>query len=336
MSMDDREFADLTSRYRRELRIHCYRMLGSYEESEDLVQETFLRAWRRLETYEGRSTFRAWLYRIATNACLDTLAKRPAAKIATGPAPTDETASTVPAVAVPWLQPCPDELLISPDDEPDAVVVSRETIELAFLTAVQHLPARQRAALILRDVVGWPAKDTAATLDCTVATANSLLQRARETMRAQLPKRRLEWAPATAPTAEELAVVARYMKAIEDADDKAIGALLAEDARCAQAPWAGGNMSDDAIWYEGDLVDAWAPALHGPDRLEFRLVPVSANLMPAIACYVRAPGATEYEAFGVDVFRIVDGKIAEITCFGNEVFAFFGLPTGPERPPERS
>jgi RNA polymerase sigma-70 factor (ECF subfamily) len=325
MSMDDTEFADLTSRYRRELQLHCYRMLGSYEESEDLVQETFLRAWRRLETYEGRSTFRAWLYRIATNACLDTLAKRPEKKIATGPPPTDDTASTVPAVAVPWLQPFPD---VSPDE----VVVSRETIELAFLTAVQHLPARQRAALILRDVVGWSAKDTAAALDCTVATANSLLQRARETMRAQLPKRRLEWAPATAPTSEELAVVARYMKAIENADDKAIGELLAQDARCSQAPWTAGNMSDDPTWYEGDLVAAWAPVLHGPDRLEFRIVPVSANLMPGIACYVRRPGATEYEAFGLDLLRVIDGRIAEFTCFGNETFAFFGLPTRTTHP----
>lgn len=117
------------------------------------------------------------------------------------------------------------------------------------------------------------------------------------------------------------------MMAIEDADDKAIGALLAEDARCSQAPWAGGNMSDDPAWYEGDLVAAWAPVLHGPDRVEFRIVPVSANLMPAIACYVRAPGNTDFEAFGVDVLRVVDGKIAEITCFGNEVFALFGLPT---------
>jgi len=164
---DESAFGGLAERYRRELRVHCYRMLGSFEDSEDLVQETFLRAWRRRETFEGRSTFRAWLYRIATNACLDFLGRQPRAR-QTAASPGG---GSPPPAAIPWLQPYPDGLLetISPgEDEPDTALVERETIELAFLAAIQCLPPRQRAVLILRDVLGWPAKDTAALLESSV------------------------------------------------------------------------------------------------------------------------------------------------------------------------
>ena len=195
------EFAALVERHRRELQVHCYRMLGSFEDSEDLVQETFLRAWRKRASFSsgGPSSFRAWLYRIATNACLDVLRSRPRRVLPPQVAPAgDPAAPPSPPADLPWLQPYPDRLLepIAPaEDEPGAVVVARETIELAFLAAIQHLPPRQRAVLILRDVLGWSAKDTASLLDASVASVNSALQRARATLRDRLGERRTEWAP---------------------------------------------------------------------------------------------------------------------------------------------
>ena len=181
--VDEPAFSRLAERHRRELHVHCYRMLGSFEDAEDTVQETFLRAWRRRETFEGRSTFRAWLYRIATNACLDQLAKR---------RPDPATGGEVP-----WLQPYPDRLLdelpAGDADEPETVAVARETIELAYLVAVQHLAPRPRAVLILREVLGWPAKDVAELLGDSVNSVNSALQRARAGMREHLPAERQDW-----------------------------------------------------------------------------------------------------------------------------------------------
>ncbi|HWM01757.1 MAG TPA: RNA polymerase subunit sigma-70 [Actinophytocola sp.] len=318
---DEAAFAELTGRYRRELQVHCYRLLGSYEDSEDLVQETFLRAWRKRATYQGRSTFRAWLYRIATNACLDVLDRRPRpAPPSAAAMPADPTAAPLPAVAVPWLRPCPDRLL-------DDLVVARETVELAFLAAVQHLPPRQRAVLVLRDVIGWSAREAAELLETTVASVNSALQRARATLREQLPARRLDWSPA-APTEADRTLVRRYMAALESADDTTLATLLREDARCGQAPWAGGNMTDSAVWYEGRamLIEGWRPVLHGPDRREFRCVATMSNGRPAVATYIRAPGETEYEAFGLTVLRVVDGGIAELTVFGADTYPLFDLP----------
>src|SRR6476646_9146107 len=178
-------FTALVARHRRELHVHCYRMLASFEEAEDAVQETFLRAWRGRNGVDGSTMFRAWLYRIATNVCLDLLRSR------------SRRLTTMRTFAeVPWLQPYPDQLLdeVAPtEDEPDSVVVERETIELAFLAAMQVLPPRQRAALIARDVLGWPASETATLLDTSVAAANSALQRARTTMSEHLPANRSEW-----------------------------------------------------------------------------------------------------------------------------------------------
>src|SRR5689334_11830767 len=182
--------------YRRELQVHCYRMLGSYEEAEDLTQETFLRAWRAREQYAERASVRAWLYRIATNACLDALEKRPRE-----PTPEGELA---------WLEPYPDALL------PDEVVVERETIELAFLIAIQHLPPRPRAVLILRDVLGWRAAATAELLGTTVVAVNSALQRARATLKERLPADRGAWTAAGSPA--ERALLARYVAATEAGD----------------------------------------------------------------------------------------------------------------------
>src|SRR5947208_5946745 len=214
------DFDDLVRRYRRELHVYCYRMLGSFDEAEDHVQEVFLRAWRSWDRFEGRSSPRTWLYRVATNACLDTL-RRDARRAA--PAPSGVGAGAPPAagpsVAVmPWVQPYPDSLLdevAAGQPGPEAVAVSRETITLAFLAAIQLLPPRQRAVLILRDVVSWPASEVAGLLDMSVAAVNSALQRARATLRDQWPDGRLGWAPAAEPDSEQRRLLQRYIAAHE-------------------------------------------------------------------------------------------------------------------------
>jgi RNA polymerase sigma-70 factor (ECF subfamily) len=325
---DESAFAVLVERYQRELRVHCYRMLGSYDESEDLMQETFLRAWKNLSAFEGRSSLRAWLYRIATNACLDALDGRARRVL-----PQDLSAPSQPVAAVSartdvsWLQPFPDaawEPVGPSDDEPDAVVVARETIELAFLATIQHLPPRQRAVLILRDVVGWSANQTAAALDSSVASVNSALQRARATIRDVLPERRLDWSPSATPTPDERAVLRRYMDAVEGADLGGVATLLAEDVRTMMPPYD--------VWFEGRdvvmaaLTDSWNP--QSPNYVgRFRMVPVGANRQPGAAAYLRAPGDTEFRAFAIGVLRIEGGAIAEITAFHEpRLFAAFGLP----------
>jgi RNA polymerase sigma-70 factor, ECF subfamily len=305
--LDDRTaFEALATRHRRELQLHCYRMLGSFEESEDMVQETFLRAWRRRETYAGRSTVRAWLYRIATNACLDTLQRRP---------------RRPQGGEVPWLQPYPDDLLAEPEEEPEAVVVARETVELAFLVAIQHLPPKTRAVLILRDVLDWPAKDTAELLETSVAAVNSALQRARAGLKEHLPARRSEWAPGADPTEAERELLDRYVEASERVDGQAIAALMREDATWSMPPEPGFWRGRDAIlasWVEGGMGT--------PEFGDFRCRVLSANLQPAVACWRRAPGEDEYTALALDVLRIEEGEIADITSFTSVVFPAFGLP----------
>lgn len=304
-------FAALTERHRRELHVHCYRMLASFDDADDAVQETFLRAWQSRDSFDGSSLFRAWLYRIATNVCLDMLRR------------SSRRLTKMHSFAeVPWLQPYPDRLLdeVAPsEDQPDAVVVERETIELAFLAAMQVLPPRQRAALIVRDVLGWPASEAASLLATSVAAANSALQRARATMREHLPARRAEWS-AGEPSAEERALLERFMDAHERCDAVAAVAIAAQDIRITMPP----NM----LCFEG--LEAIAPLIEralGEDRDgDWRLVPTQANRMPTAASYLRRPGDSEFRAFKFDVLRIEDGAIAEITTFGAGLFPAFGLP----------
>ncbi len=300
---DQAGFSALAEPHRHELRVHCYRMLGSFDEAEDLVQETFLRAWRARKSFAGRSTFRAWMYRIATNACLDALARRPA---------------VADAADLPWLQPFPDRLLPG-EDEPDAVVVARETIELAFLAAVQLVPPRQRAVLILRDVLGWPAKDAADLLETSVASVNSALQRGRAALREHLPERRLEWSAERSP--QEDALVKRYVEASERGDAAALAEMLAEDARFSMPPEPGLYVGRDrifAVWSEGGFgTEAFG---------DIRCLVTEANRQPAVANYVRAPDGEEYRGFALDVLRIEDGDIAEIVTFGPSVYPAFDLP----------
>jgi RNA polymerase sigma-70 factor, ECF subfamily len=320
------EFAERLERHRRELRVHCYRMLGSFEESEDLVQETFLRAWRGRESFSerGEGSFRAWLYRIATNACLDVLRSRQPRILPPEVAePGDPAAPPPPPVDLPWLQPYPNRLLesIAPaEDEPGAVVVARETIELAFLAAIQQLPPRQRAVLILRDVLGWSANDIASLLEVSVASVNSALQRARATLRDHLPEQRTEWSMVSAPTEEERELLRRYMEAHERADIDGLAALLREDVCLTMPPIP--------TWYAGREAILTA-MLQGfdPKFGHLRSVPAAANTQPAAGHYLRPPGETEYRPLALDVLRIEGGMIAEITSFVSaELFPAFGLP----------
>ena len=314
-------FAALAEPYRRELQVHCYRMLGSYEDSEDLVQETLLRAWRARHGFEaeGPSSFRAWLYRIATNACIDALAKRPRRVMPHDVVPASDPEVVPPEEPdVPWLQPYPDRLLASSDDEPDAVVVERETIELAFIAAIQHLPPRQRAALLLRDVLGFSAKEAASLLQTSVAAANSALQRARTTLRERLPRRRLDWAPSSEPSEQERALVQRYIDAQQRGDAAAVDAVLREDVRASFPP--------HPLWYDSREAFRKAVERHAAPG-EYRFVPTGANMQPAIAAYLRSPGDTVFRPLALEVLRIGDGQIAEIIDFGQlELFAAFGLP----------
>jgi RNA polymerase sigma-70 factor (TIGR02960 family) len=300
-------FAELAERHRRELHVHCYRMLASFEEAEDAVQETLLRAWRSRDSFEG-SLLRAWLYKIATNVCLDML-RRSSRRLATVHNFSE----------VPWLQPYPDALLdeVAPsDDQPDAVIVERETIELAFLAAMQVLPPRQRAALIARDVLGWPAIETASLLETSVAAANSALQRARATMQEHLPAQRSEWT-AGEPSAEERALLEQFIDAHQRGDAALAVSIASQDLRITMPP--------APYLFEG--LDTIAPLLaRALSEGEWRLVPTLANRMPTAASYLRQEGDSLYRAFKFDVLRVENGLIAEITTFGPELFPAFGLP----------
>ncbi|ACZ88145.1 sigma-70 family RNA polymerase sigma factor [Streptosporangium roseum] len=331
---DEEAFGALAEPLRRELRVHCYRMLGSYDDAEDMVQETFLRAWRHRDTYEGRSSFRAWLYKIATNACLDLIdrTKRRVQPYRVPPL-VDPGAPAQPPADVSWLQPVPDRLLEPAADSaqgPASAAVARETIELAFLVAIQHLPARQRAVLITRDVLGWPATETAALLGTSVASVKSALQRARATLKRHLPQRREDWTATARPSADERALVRRYVEAHQRADLGALAGMLADDVRMTMPPhpaWLIGRQA--LLTFSGQVFKPGSPWYHG----RWRGVVTGANLQPAVAHYVEHPTADEtknldgrFRAQVLDVLRIDDGRITSITSFEPRCFAAFGLP----------
>ena len=321
---DESAFGALADSYRRQLRVHCYRMVGSYDEADDLVQETMLRAWRSRATFEGRSSFRNWLYKIATNACLDALKRAP--QRVTAPdvaAPTDDP-SVMPkwSTELPWIQPYPDDELIAPrQDEPEAVVAARETIELVYLAAIQHLPPRQRAVLILCDALDWSAKEAAELLETSVPSVNSALHRARSTMRDALPADEGRAPRAEKPTESELDLLQKFMTAFERADADALSRMLRDDARLTMPP--------ALMWFEGrDAVMRLYRQLLGPNAFgDFKLVATSANTLPAAVSYLRARGKSEYRLAGLNVLRVVDGRIAEVTAFRPDLCAAFKLPT---------
>jgi RNA polymerase sigma-70 factor, ECF subfamily len=308
---DRQAFAALFDRHRRELQVHCYRMLGSFHEAEDLLQETFERAWRSIGRVDTSSSPRAWLYRIATNACLDVLRQRGRRRVLPfdvmdpvrpgRPPPTAAEAS--------WLEPFPDRLLGDTggdaDADPGETAVHRETIELVFLAAIQHLPPRQRAAFIARDVMGWSARATATLLGTSEAAVKSALQRARALMKEHLPRRRDDWAAAEVG-GREREVVQRYIDAHLGDDIDALAETLADDVRVAypQIP----------LW--SDSRDAFIQATRefAPPG-DYRLVATSANLQPAVAIYHRPPGEPVFRLTALEVLRIDGGTITEIVDF---------------------
>jgi RNA polymerase sigma-70 factor, ECF subfamily len=316
---DRAAFTQLVERYRGELQVHAYRMLGSLEDAQDALQEAFLRAWTGRATYRGQSTFRAWLYRITTNACLRVLERRPRRVVPYEAGPAAEVgARPAPPTDLPWLQPYPD-LLLDESPEPGDAVVARETIELAFLAAIQHLPPRQRAVLILRDALDWPADDTAAVLDMSLAAVNSALQRARATMQEQLPAARLEWATAADAEDAERSLLHTYVEAFERHDDRRLVALLREDVRLAMPP--------HPTWYEGrDAVAAFlAGVAFRPGSEAHLFVPTRANRQPAFGVY-RGDGA-DARPFAINVVRMESGLVVDLHFFKYpELFPAFGLP----------
>jgi RNA polymerase sigma-70 factor (ECF subfamily) len=321
-------FTDLVEPHRREIQAYCYRMLGSFDDAEDLVQEVFLRAWRGQDGYEGRAGVRTWLYKIATNACIDFLRRNKRQPQRYEPVPGFDSGAEEGPDRVPWLQPYPDQLLDL--DAPDSAAVSRETLELVFLTAIQHLPPRQRAVLLLRDVLDWSAAATAAQLAVTVATVNNDLARARPVLRAHLPARRAEWTRAAGPTPEERAVLERYMSVAQRGDVDSMAELLTDETVLTMPP--------NPFWFVGrDAIAGFLRMSLPPDAPGYlgawRSLETSANRQPAVGHYLQRVGTTVFRAQVLDVLRIEGGRITQITAFEPHLFPAFGLSLRLSPPP---
>jgi RNA polymerase sigma-70 factor, ECF subfamily len=301
---DDAAFRDLAERYRRELHVHCYRMLGSVHDAEDALQETFLRAWRHLEGFEGRSSFRAWLYRIATNVCLAVLSKRA----------EPEPATDEPSVLTPYPDAWLDELP-SAAAEPGARYDLRESVQLALLAAIQTLPPRQRAALLLRDVLGFSAKEVAQLLDVSSTSVHSAVRRARKTLEQRAPDR------TPPPDDVQRSLVQRYIEAWESVDIPGLVALMREDAVMTMPPDPTVFLGRQAI------VDFFATVPAGGELDKIPLLPTRANRQPAVAAYFPDPEAVVYRPYGVMVLTLDGDSIAEITgCTDPAIFPLLGLP----------
>src|ERR671919_2858462 len=306
--------------YRAELTGYAYRMLGSAFEAEDAVQETMLRAWRSVERFEGRSALRTWLYRIATNVCLDMLngKERRARPMDLGPARTADAPLGDVLPEVTWIEPVPDSLVVSPEGDPSEVAEARETVRLAFVAALQHLPPRQRAVLILCEVLRWKASEVAELLETSVASVNSALQRARATLEAS------NLSPTeTAPSVDQADadLLSRYVEAFERYDMDALTSLIHEDATQSMPPydlWLAGR-DDILAWWVGPGVGCRGS----------RVIPtLAANGAPAFGQYKPREDGEGYEPSALQVLEIENGKIVELTFFldTETVFPLFGLP----------
>jgi RNA polymerase sigma-70 factor (ECF subfamily) len=317
---DEAAFNALAERHRRELLVHCYRMLGSFQDAEDAVQDALLRAWRYRESLKDGAPLRPWLYRVATNSCFDAIGRDPRRSTLASRAESEGAAPGPSEVA--WLQPFPDARFESPaprEAEPDALVLSRENIELAFMTMIQLLTPQQRAALILRDVLGWSAQETADLLETSLAAANSALQRARASMRVLKPKP--EWPAGVDATAAERELLRKYVAACEAPDIAGFASLIREDVVMRMPPQPEITVGREAILRH--MVDAG----FGTEAFgRLRCVTTRANRQPAVACYVLGKDDTSYRALAVDVLRIEEGLVSEILTFGPEVFESLGLP----------
>ncbi|MBE1536002.1 sigma-70 family RNA polymerase sigma factor [Actinomadura algeriensis] len=317
-AVDDREFLDQADPYRRELLAHCYRMLGSIHDAEDLVQETYLRAWKSYERFEGRSSLRTWLYRIATNACLTAIDQRGNRPMPSGlGAPSDEPERPVVASPeVPWLEPAPDTVVAADAADPAAIVAARESTRLAFVAALQHLPAKQRVVLLLRDVLKWRAAEVAELLGTSTAAVNSALQRARERLEQDGPARDELVEPAD-PSVREL--LDRYAKAFEDADITALLELFKQDAVWEMPPFP--------EWFTGaDVIVRLVIAQCGPEPGELRMVPAAANGQPAFGLYRRDEDGV-HRPYHLQVLSITADGVAHVSAFfDTSLFPLFGLP----------
>jgi RNA polymerase sigma-70 factor (ECF subfamily) len=312
--------------YRREIKLHCYRMMGSLHEAEDLVQETYLRAWRHFESFETGTSIRAWLYRIATNACLNALASR---KSAQRWLPDQHAPSTVqmpdgkPAADVAWLEPYPDSNLISIADDapsPEASFASAESVKLAFIAAIQYLPPRQRAVILLCDVLGWAAAEAATLIGGSTASINSALQRARETLAKHYAAGGSR--VTSGPDRAQQELLSRYLQAWEGLDVGNFVALLKEDATYTMPPlpqWYAGRRAIGTFF-------EWAWKLYDG----FCLLPTAANRQPAFAAYSRNKPDAPWAAHSIHVLTLADDGIAALTLFakpeGPRLFPAFGLP----------
>ena len=319
---DQEAFERLVVPYRHELLVHCYRILGSFEDAEDLLQETLVRAWQHLRSFEGRSSPRAWFYKIATNACLDALDTRKRRGLSREIYPRGDPTGTLPMASneIMWVEPFPDEFIDGqPNIYPEARYEVRESIMLAFVAALQKLPGRQRAVLLLCDVLGWNASEAAEILDMTTAAVNSALQRARESMKQTDRKS----TPTPARLNEQLSsLLSRYVAAWEAADSAALVAVLREDVALTMPPFP--------VWFQGradiqTFLDGYLFKSFNPFRV--RLVPVRANGSPAFAVYQMDKSGV-YRAAAMHILTIEYGSITEINDFLTDggLFSQFGLP----------
>jgi RNA polymerase sigma-70 factor, ECF subfamily len=306
-------------RYRRELTAHCYRMLGSSFEAEDAVQETLVRAWRGYDGFEGRSALRSWLYRIATNVCLDMLNgrnRRARPMDLASPSPADSpVGATLPETE--WVLPVPDGRVLAAEGDPAELAEARETIRLAFIAALQHLPPRQRAVLLLRDVVRWKATEVAELLDTTDASVNSALQRARATIAASNIS---DTDPAMPMDEEQQELLSRYVDAFERYDMESLTALIHEDATQSMPPYE--------MWLRGrdEIITFWQG--QGAACAGSRLLPTVANGKPAFGQYRPRPAGPGHDAWALQVLDFVDGRLVELSWFldTERLFPLFGLP----------
>ena len=328
---DHQKFSELTEPFRRELQVHCYRILGSLHEAEDMVQETMLKAWKRLDTYEGRASFRAWLYKIATNSCLDFLDQRKSRRLLPfeESSPSDPRAPILPPTTeISWLEPFPDEWLGDKSAlNPEARYSNTESISLAFLTALQTLPPRQRAVLILRDVLDFSAHETSEVLELTTSSVNSALHRARTTLAQRYPQGERQALPMSSIDEKTQQLLDRFVKAWESADVHGLVALLKADAALAMPPspsWYQGQgairtfvaatVFGDGGMFSGQAVHRW------------RLLPTRANGSPAFAIYQRDE-KNEYRSFGLLALTINKDKLSQIISFIDPSLpSLFGFP----------
>jgi RNA polymerase sigma-70 factor (ECF subfamily) len=309
---DQDAFGRLVEPYRGELHAHCYRMLGSVHDAEDALQDAMLRAWRALARFEGRSALRSWLYTIATNTCLNAIAKRPkrVLPIDYAPASDPHAAPGEPVVESVWVEPYPDEMLGVEDGlaAPDASYERREAVELAFIAALQHLPPNQRAVLILREVLGFSAKEVSEALDTSVASVNSALQRARAAVDERVPDQSQQETLRTLGDDEVRELVDRYVDAWERNDVEAFAGMLAEDATFAMPPLAS--------WYQGrEGIATWAAGWPLSGAWRWRTVVTRANGQPAIGFYTWDEGEGAYLPFALNVLTLRGRQVSDVTAF---------------------